>query len=106
MDLATTAQDWVEPRAEEMAALLAELVSMDTENPPGRGLGRCAARLRDVMDEVGFAPEIIPLAPHDQLEEPCVVRGQVGDGSKVVYFHGHFDVVPAQSLSQFTAERR
>jgi acetylornithine deacetylase/succinyl-diaminopimelate desuccinylase-like protein len=106
MDLATPVQEWIEPRAEEMAALLAELVSMDTENPPGRGLARCAARLRDVMDELGFAPEIIPLAPHDRLEEPCVVRGQVGEGSKTVYFHGHFDVVPAQSRSQFTAERR
>lgn len=40
MDVATAVQGWLEPRAEEMAALLAELVSLDTENPPGRGLGR------------------------------------------------------------------
>ncbi|OZM76774.1 M20 family metallopeptidase [Pseudonocardia sp. MH-G8] len=106
MDEATAVREWVEARAEEMAGLLAELVRMDTENPPGRGLGICAARLREVMEELGFAPEIIPLAPHDRLEEPCVVRGQVGEGSEVVYFHGHFDVVPAQSRSQFAAERR
>lgn len=104
-DLPAAIRDWVEPRAEEMAALLAELVSMDTENPPGRGLGRCAARLHEVMDGLGFA-EIIPLEPHEQLEQPCVVRGRAGDGAKLIYYHGHFDVVPAQSRSQFTAERR
>ncbi|MGI5127938.1 M20 family metallopeptidase [Pseudonocardia sp. CA-107938] len=106
MDLATTVQAWIEPWAEEMAELLAELVAMDTENPPGRGLGRCGTRLRSVMEELGLEPEIIPVPPHEQLEEPCVVRGHVGNGSKLLYFHGHFDVVPAQSRAQFLPERR
>ncbi|AHH99020.1 M20 family metallopeptidase [Kutzneria viridogrisea] len=106
MNLTTRIHEWIEPRAEEMASLLEKLVAMDTENPPGRGLGRCAAYLHEVMERFGFAPEIIPLAPHDQLEEPCVVRGRVGSGARLIYFHGHFDVVPAQSRSQFTAERR
>ncbi|MFD4669622.1 M20 family metallopeptidase [Lentzea sp. NPDC058450] len=106
MTLATRIQEWVEPRAEEMAELLEKLVALDTENPPGRGLGQCAAYLYEVMDRFGFAPEIIELAPHDQLEEPRVVQGRVGDGPRLVYFHGHFDVVPAQSRAQFTAERR
>ena len=34
-------QAWLEPRADEMAELLEQLVAIDTENPPGRGLGRC-----------------------------------------------------------------
>jgi len=34
------------------------------------------------------------------------VRGSVGSGSELVYYHGHFDVVPAQSSSQFEPERR
>ena len=30
----------------------------------------------------------------------------MGDGDRLVYFHGHFDVVPAQSPSQFDPQRR
>ncbi len=94
-------QAWLEPRADEMAALLEELVAVDTENPPGRNLGRCGALLRDAMERLGFAPELIELPPSRELEDPCVVRGAAGDGDRIVYFHGHFDVVPAQSPAQF-----
>ena len=34
------------------------------------------------------------------------MRGTVGDGPRIVYFHGHFDVVPAQSREQFVPRRR
>jgi len=89
-----------------MAALLQDLVAIDTENPPGRGLGRCARVLRDAMEGLGFAPDLVELAPHGELEDPCIVRGSAGQGSRTVYFHGHFDVVPAQSRAQFRPERR
>ena len=91
--------------AEEMAALLEALVRIPTENPPGRELGRCAGVLRDALERLGFAPELIELAPTD-ARGPAIVRGSVGDGDALVYFHGHFDVVPAQSPSQFEPQRR
>ena len=97
---------WLEPRAEEMAELLQRLVAVNTENPPGRGLGRCARLLRDAMDRLGFSPELIEVAPSRELEDPCIVRGSAGDGPGIVYFHGHFDVVPAQSPAQFEPRRR
>jgi acetylornithine deacetylase/succinyl-diaminopimelate desuccinylase-like protein len=100
------AQAWLDDRAEEMAALLDALVRIPTENPPGRELGRCAAVLRDALERLGFSPELIELAPGGSLEEPAVVRGSVGGGEQLVYFHGHFDVVPAQSPSQFEPQRR
>ena len=99
-------QAWLEPRADEMAELVQELVAVDTENPPGRALGRCGRLLRDVMEPLGLSPELIELPPSHELEEPCVVRGSVGDGSREVYLHGHFDVVPAQSREQFRPRRR
>jgi succinyl-diaminopimelate desuccinylase len=34
------------------------------------------------------------------------VRGTVGSGAQPVYYHGHFDVVPAQRPSQFEPQRR
>lgn len=97
---------WVDERADEMAALLEKLIAVDSENPPGRSLGRCARILRDAMETLGLRPEIIDVAPQQTLEEPNIVRGSVGGGAKLLYFHGHFDVVPAQDRRQFTAVRR
>jgi succinyl-diaminopimelate desuccinylase len=99
-------QAWLDDRAAEMAALVEALVRVPTENPPGRELGRCARVLRDAVDRLGFSPELIELAPTGSLEAPAIVRGSVGSGAELVYYHGHFDVVPAQSSSQFDPERR
>src|SRR6266496_4996154 len=89
-----------------MATLLEALVRIPTENPPGRELGRCAIVLRDALERLGFSPELIELAPTGGLEGPAIVRGTVGSGAQLVYLHGHFDVVPAQSPSQFEPQRR
>jgi succinyl-diaminopimelate desuccinylase len=97
---------WLEQRADEMAALLEELVAIDTENPPGRGLGRCGRLLHGVMERLGLSPELIALAPSRDLEDPCIVRGSAGQGPGTIYFHGHFDVVPAQDPAQFRPQRR
>jgi acetylornithine deacetylase/succinyl-diaminopimelate desuccinylase-like protein len=99
-------QAWIDARSEEMAALLIRLVAEDTENPPGRGLGQCAAILHEAMDRLGLSPETVAVPPSNALEEPCVVLGSVGNGPKLVYFHGHFDVVPVQDRAQFRAERK
>jgi succinyl-diaminopimelate desuccinylase len=99
-------QAWLDDRGGEMAALLEALVRVPTENPPGRELGRCASMLRDALDRLGVSAELIELAPTGSLERPAIVRGTVGSGSELVYYHGHFDVVPAQSSSQFEPERR
>jgi succinyl-diaminopimelate desuccinylase len=90
-------QTWLEERADEMAALLEALVRVPTENPPGRELDRCADVLGEAMERLGFTPE--------RLDGP-ILRGSAGDGRELVYYHGHFDVVPAQSPSQFEPERR
>jgi succinyl-diaminopimelate desuccinylase len=105
-DCGTDVQAWLDERGEDMAALLDALVRVPTENPPGRELGRCAVVLRDVLERMGFSPELIELAPTGSLEGPAIVRGTVGSGAQLVYYHGHFDVVPAQSPSQFEPQRR
>ena len=105
MDRAADVQAWLEPRADEMATLLEQLVAIDTENPPGRGLGRCGRFLHHALERLDLAPELIELAPSRELEDPCVVRAGVGDGPGTIYFHGHFDVVPAQDPGQFRPRR-
>jgi succinyl-diaminopimelate desuccinylase len=99
-------QAWLETRADEMATLLEELVSVDTENPPGRRLGQCGRLLNDAMKRLGLSPELIELAPTRELEDPCILCAGVGDGPRTIYFHGHFDVVPAQDPAQFRPQRR
>ena len=101
----TEVQAWLDERAEDMAGLLEALVRVPTENPPGRELGRCAVVLRDALARMGFSPELIELGPTGSLEGAAVVRGTVGSGAQLVYYHGHFDVVPAQSPSQFEPQR-
>lgn len=105
-DRAIEVQAWLDERAEDMAALLDALVRVPTENPPGRELGRCAVVLRDALERMGFSAELIELAPTGSLEAPAIVRGTVGSGTQLVYYHGHFDVVPAQSPAQFEPQRR
>ena len=105
-DRSAEVQAWLDGRADEMATLLDALVRIPTENPPGRELARCAGVLRDVMERLGFSPELIELAPTGTLEGPTIVRGAVGSGDALIYYHGHFDVVPAQRPSQFEPQRR
>jgi acetylornithine deacetylase/succinyl-diaminopimelate desuccinylase-like protein len=52
------------------------------------------------MERLDLAPELVELG-----EDACIVRGGVGAGERLVYFHGHFDVVPAQSRAQFQPRR-
>jgi len=97
---------WLDSRADEIAELLVRLVACETENPPGRYLAGCAVLLGEAMDRLGLKPEILELTPTAALAEPRIVRGAAGDGARVVYFHGHFDVVPVQDRAQFRAVRR
>ena len=45
---------WLRGREEEMAKLLAELVAVPTQNPPGNNHGACAAILEKHVRRAGF----------------------------------------------------
>jgi acetylornithine deacetylase/succinyl-diaminopimelate desuccinylase-like protein len=98
-------RNWIDDRADEMARLLIRLVACETENPPGRGLAECAELLRGELDRPGLAAEVLEPPPAAGLAEPRIVRGTAGDGQSLLYFHGHFDVVPVQDRAQFAARR-
>ncbi|MEV4315086.1 M20/M25/M40 family metallo-hydrolase [Actinocrispum sp. NPDC049592] len=96
---------WLEPRAGEMVDFLGRLVAEPTENPPGTGLGRCARVLADQLQRLGLEPELIEITGPHTLEDPHIVRGSTGAGAKLLYFHGHYDVVPVQDRAQFAMRR-
>lgn len=97
---------WVDDHADEMAEVLVRLVAVESENPPGRNLAECADLLREAMDGLGLGPDVLEIESSGTIADPRIVRGTAGFGRKLVYFHGHFDVVPVQDRAQFEAERR
>jgi len=124
-DIAERLVAWLEPREEEMGAALAELVSVATENPPGRNYGACAKVLEKQLSKAGvlcerheFPTPTAKIKPRDAIQEkgvpgrdgtdePAVsLIATFGAGKRTLYFHGHYDVVPAQSAEQFQPVRR
>lgn len=100
-----TINAWLKPREQEMVDFLGRLVAEPTENPPGVGLGRCAGVLVEEMRRLGLDPELVEITGAHTLEDPYIVRGGAGSGSRLLYFHGHYDVVPVQDRAQFTMRR-
>jgi succinyl-diaminopimelate desuccinylase len=99
---------WLHKREDEMAALLAELVAIPTENPPGRNYRACADLLENRLRQVGLDCERLEAVRknEDTGDNPvCLIAGY-GRGERVLYFHGHYDVVPAQSPEQFRPLRK
>jgi len=100
--------EWLRQREEEMAALLAELVAMPTENPPGRNYRACADLLENLLRQCGLECERLEASElkGSTVESPVCLVASRGRGERVLYFHGHYDVVPAQSPEQFRPLRR
>ena len=103
---------WLDSRAEEMAGALADLVAIPTENPPGKHYAACASLLERQLRDAGLpcqrhqfpAPSSDPA--HSLDEPPASLIAHLGSGSRTLYFHGHYDVVPAQSPAQFQPQRK
>src|SRR5437867_12152087 len=98
----------VRPRAEETTALLAEWVSIPTENPPARNYRVCADFLEKRLRQYGLECERLEAdgAKEGTDDGPVCLIASHGQGERVLYFHGHYDVVPAQSTEQFQPSRK
>ncbi|HYL46631.1 MAG TPA: M20 family metallopeptidase [Candidatus Limnocylindrales bacterium] len=100
----------------ELAKLTKELVRIPTENPPGRNYRACAESLARRMRELGLRAkaEKIPSpesarakgAGGTKPEPRYWVHASYGNGKRAIYFHGHYDVVPASSAGQFEPQER
>ncbi len=99
---------WLGRREEEMAALLAELVAIPTENPPGKNYRACAELLENRLRQCGLECERLEAGDSKEAtgNSPVCLIANYGRGERVLYFHGHYDVVPAQSREQFKPLRK
>lgn len=98
---------WVGEHQAEMANLIQEFVAIPTENPPGKNYGPCADLLERRIREAGlvcerFECEEMAANSHEKVSSLVATYGQ---GRRALYFHGHYDVVPAQSEKQFMPRR-
>jgi acetylornithine deacetylase/succinyl-diaminopimelate desuccinylase family protein len=104
---------WLNGRENEMADLLAELVAIPTENPPGRNYKSCVDLLEKRLREAGLscerhefpAPAANATATAD-AGHAVNLLASYGRGERTLHFHGHYDVVPAQSAEQFQPVRK
>src|SRR4029077_10117456 len=99
---------WLEEREDEMATFLAELVSIPTENPPGKNYGACTDLLEKRLRGFGLDCERAETANQkkDGAESPVSLLAGDGRGERSLHFHGHYDVGPAQSPEQFQPVRK
>lgn len=91
--------------ADEIVALTEELVAIPTQNPPGEAYPACVALLERRLRDLDLPPAIIPVPgpPDDRYPRACL-QSYLGDGERTLYFHGHYDVVPADA-AQFVPRR-
>ena len=111
--LSSAIATWIQQHTQEMADLLAALVALPTENPPGANYRECADLLERTLLAAGLPCErfdshvATATAPHGALQNaaPCLLATH-GAGDRALYFHGHYDVVPAQDSAQFAPRRQ
>ena len=92
---------WIHQRKDEMATFLSELVAIPTENPPGKNYRPCVDLLETRLRQVGL--DCRRLGPNTDNE---TLFASYGTAERSLYFHGHYDVVPAQSPQQFHPVRK
>jgi acetylornithine deacetylase/succinyl-diaminopimelate desuccinylase family protein len=99
---------WLRERKEEMAALLAELVAIPTENPPGNHYQACTDLLEQRIRGLSLECKRLGAAGggEPRANDPASLLASYGSGERKLYFHGHYDVVPAQSAEQFRPIRK
>jgi succinyl-diaminopimelate desuccinylase len=75
-----------------MLDLTKRLITIPSENPPGNHYEDCVNTLFGELVRLGF---------DDVKRDGACVLASVGTGPRILYFSGHYDVVPAQSPDQF-----
>jgi len=96
-------KDWAVRNRPKIVRTLSELISIPTENPPGKSYEACVAAMGRFLSERKIAFDIIKADGEAEFPRFSIL-GSTECGDPVLHFHGHYDVVPAQSPEQFKAQ--
>jgi acetylornithine deacetylase/succinyl-diaminopimelate desuccinylase family protein len=83
-----------------MIALLAALVAVPSENPPARCYQPCVDLLESALDALSIEHRRVDI-PSPADAPRAALLAWVGEPGPTLYFHGHYDVVPASAPNQF-----
>ncbi len=97
---------------DEMLDFIEALVTIPTENPPGRSYRECVEAIASKLQEIGLDSTVLEVpdlagpalaASHynRKSDRRYCLLGSYGQGQRTLYFHGHYDVVPASGQAQF-----
>ena len=81
----------------DLIQFASELIALPSENPPGNAYPECGRLIAQWLRDFGLRVR----TANASGSAPNVIGTWGGDGP-ALYFSGHYDVVPAQSTSQFT----
>jgi succinyl-diaminopimelate desuccinylase len=98
---------------EEMVRFTRELVGIPTENPPGHFYRDCVDAIATKLGELGLECRVHRVrrpSPESGDDDTLLPRFWLesfyGNTERTLYFHGHYDVVPAVREGQFKAQLR
>ncbi|MFX1286292.1 MAG: ArgE/DapE family deacylase [Promethearchaeota archaeon] len=90
----------------EILGFTQDLIAIATENPPGAFYKTCVEVIAKKLSDIGLEYEIIEIPNNNPSSETtgfpryCILSFY-GTGKKILYFHGHYDVVPSSNDLQF-----
>jgi succinyl-diaminopimelate desuccinylase len=90
--------DAVSPE-QAIVAFARDLVAIPTENPPGAAYDACVERIAAELDTLGLDYEIVDTGAAGVRRSSILAFA--GDDARLLYLHGHYDVVPAFTREQF-----
>jgi succinyl-diaminopimelate desuccinylase len=81
-----------------------DLIRIASENPPGDHYRECIERICLELDHLGLAYQVVEVPAYPDRPRYNLLSFH-GGGHRTLYFHGHYDVVPAHSQEQFNPRR-
>jgi succinyl-diaminopimelate desuccinylase len=101
LPLAGKVRQHIQDSRSQLIDFAAALIEIRSENPPGAAYEQCAERIVLELRRLGLRHEVVHPALAPALDTAPSVLGHLGSGDRTLYFHGHYDVVPAHDTAQF-----
>ena len=92
-------QDEIKSYRDEILDFTKALVAIPTENPPGRAYSQCVELIAQELRELGVSSKVVKITSGEFPRYG--ILGFYGQAKRTLYFHGHYDVVPAANQQQF-----